>query len=351
MVDKIGGSSSGDALVGVIAEYLDAQPPGPSVTATIHGTLEPDLVARQITHVLSALGSSEPITDCLFHVASVGSVTGVVLADGRRLVVKAYQPSWRSDFLRGVLMTQDRLWRAGVPCGRPVGGPIRCGRGLATVETYLADPGQPDAFGDDERTTSAEGLALIVERAGFDDRLALHPLLPRSDSLYPPPHSPLFDFEATKEGAEWIDGLASLAKVNGPSGRRVIAHTDWSARNVRLGIGGIRAVFDLDSLAAIDLSAAVGKAAVTWRSLGEAGEPVAPCIEEVQDWFDRFPITLSSDERRASLAAALAVLCYTARCEHAIDPSEQRHLRARPRLREDAAVFRRLLTRRDRSGH
>ncbi len=327
-----------DVITDVIADYLQAERPGPSVTAAIHGSLEPAEIAAQIVGVVSSLGLP-PIADCLFHEASVGSVTGITLADGTRLVVKVYQPAWRPEFLQAVIGAQHRLWHAGIPCGKPVGGPTRCGRGLAIVETYLADPGQPDGFGGEERAASAKGLAFVIENAGVDDRLATHPLLRRSNTLYPTPHSPLFDFEATANGAEWIDALARLAKANERSGPTVTAHTDWSARNVRLRAGGVRAVYDLDSLAAVNLTAAVGKAAATWRALGEADEPIAPDVDEIEDFFDRFPVSLSKADRRASLAAALSVLCYTARCEHAIDPSAERFLRARPRLRQDAARF------------
>ncbi|MEM9653536.1 MAG: hypothetical protein AAGA65_15700 [Actinomycetota bacterium] len=332
----------------VVAAHLRAESDQPSVTSLIHGSLDAGEIAGQVAGVLSAVGLSAPVTGCLFHEASVGSVTGVVLSDGQRLVVKAYQPSWRPDFLRGVLATQDRLYRAGVPCGRPIGGPVPCGRGSATIETFLADPGQPDVFGEAERSASADGLAQVITNAGLDERLAAHPLLRRAGGLYPTPHSPLFDFEATAAGAEWIDDLARSAKAADAGSRgddepAVSAHTDWSARNVRLRAGGVRAVYDLDSLAAISLSTAVGKAAVTWRALGEVGEPVAPGIDEIQAWIDRFPIALSTVQRRAAIGAALSVLCYTARCEHAIDPEEHHHHRARPRLREDGDKFRRML--------
>ncbi len=323
----------------MVADHLLAEPPGPSITAAIHGSLEPDEIASQIEGVLASLERPQPIAGCLFHGASVGSVTGVVLADGTRLVVKAYQPAWRPDFLRGVLATQDRLWHAGVPCPKPIGGPSRCGRGFATVERHLPDPGQPEAFGDDERRASAEGLALVIERAGIDDRLARHPLRQPSSGLYPRPHSPLFDFEATTAGAEWIDRLAELANANRLDTPMVIAHTDWSARNVRLRAGGVLAFYDLDSLAAVSLSTAVGHAAVTWRALGEAGEPVAPGLDEIDQWLDGFPMALSTADRRAALAAALGSLCYTARCEHAIDPAAQLHVRARGRLGQDATAF------------
>ena len=52
------------------------------------------------------------------------------------------------------------------------------------------------------------------------------------------PHSPSFDFEATAAGAQWIDDLARAALPCADFGDRVVAHTDWSARNVRLQVLG-----------------------------------------------------------------------------------------------------------------
>ncbi len=335
----------GQRLIGeMVAESLAASPGAADVTAAIHGSLRPAEIAAQVVGVLSSLGISEPVTECLFHIASVGSVTGVILADGCELVIKAYQPEWKADFLSSVQSMQARLWRAGVPCGKPIGGPYECGLGLATIETYLADPGQPETFGARERTASAEGLALIIESAGQDAQLIAHPLAQPDSGLYPKPHSPLFDFEATKEGAEWIDELARLAKANGSDGANVVAHTDWSARNIRLRAEGVCAVYDLDSLATVSLPTALGRAAATWRALGEAEEPMAPGVDEIEQWLDCFPMTLTAADRRGAVAAALLGLCYTARCEHAVDPTGQVHTRARPRLRQDRSQFQKALS-------
>ncbi len=343
--DLLPDGESRDPIAEMVAESFAAVPASAAVAATIHGTEEPARIAEQVATFLLSVGVSQPVAACLFHVASVGSVTGVVVGDGSELVVKAYQPAWTPEFLGGVQATQTRLWRAGLPCGKPVGGPARCGVGLATIETHVADPGQPEAFGDRERRASAEGLALLIESARFDHRLATHPLSGPSGSLYPEPHSPLFDFDATRNGAEWIDDLARLAKANERDDATVIAHTDWSARNVRLRAEGVTAIYDLDSLGAASLPTAVGRAAATWRALGEGEEPMAPDIDEIEDWLDCFPMMLSMTDRRAALGSALWVLCYTARCEHAVDPTEQIHTRARRRLRQDHSRFRRALNR------
>ena len=106
--------------------------------------------------------------------------------------------------------------------------------------------------------------------------LAMHPMATPVDHLYPEPHSPLFDFEATRRGAEWIDDLASTALMARDSDETapVVAHTDWSARNVRVWPDGIRAIYDADSLSLVPESTAVGIAAATWSAFGEAGEPI-----------------------------------------------------------------------------
>jgi hypothetical protein len=68
-------------------------------------------------------------------------------------------------------------------------------------------------------------------------------------TLWPKPHSKLFDFAATSSGAEWIDEVAALARAQmAPAGRRVIGYADWRQEHVRF-IGNEPVVaFDWDSL-------------------------------------------------------------------------------------------------------
>jgi len=107
---------------------------------------------------------------------------------------------------------------------------------------------------------SARGLARLIHTARPVPGLGDNPLRQPYEGLLPLPHSPLFDFDATAAGAEWIDELARRAKPLLGLGRVVVAHTDWAARNVRLSARGILAVYDLDSLAVGPLPAALGPA-------------------------------------------------------------------------------------------
>lgn len=53
-------------------------------------------------------------------------------------------------------------------------------------------------------------------------------------ALWPKPHSKLFDFEATRAGADEIDALGAVAlRHMTAAGRLVLGHCDWRAEHVR----------------------------------------------------------------------------------------------------------------------
>jgi hypothetical protein len=179
------------------------------------------------------------------------------------------------------------------------------------------------------RSVSAAGLAEQI-RLGRSlngqavAALACHPLRAAARTLYPEPHSPLFDFEATAEGAGWIDDLAQRAssvRDTDPT-PPVVAHTDWSARNVRLDDTRLLAVYDWDSLALVSEATAVGQAAATWCVTSEPGGSTFPTLQEmvayVEAYDDASGSSLSPAQWRAAGGAATWVLAYAARCEHSL---------------------------------
>jgi len=163
-------------------------------------------------------------------------------------------------------------------------------------------------------------MALLegVDTTGLDE----HPMRARR-GLYPPPHSTLFDFEATAAGAEWIDAIArdALAVLDTEDAPEVLAHTDWSARNVRFGSASLVAVYDWESVSLTTEARAVGVAAATWRSLGELHDP-GPTVEEIDAYLDAYAEArpLSAEQRRIAAAKVVHGLAYTARCEHSLVP-------------------------------
>lgn len=310
--------------------------------AEVFGTTDPAVVAEVLSALaLSATGAE--VSTGRWYCASVAVVAGVVLDDGREIVVRAYQSSASTAFIDGVVRVQRHLADAGFPCASPLGDPTVVDGVLGRVESILADPGSR-RFAATEMALSAAGLAGLVDLSSSLDPegLQFHPMELSDPRLYPTPHSPLFDFDATASGAEWIDDIAAAARQAMTDSDAVIAHGDWSARNIRLGPAGLMAVYDWESLQYGPESAALGVAAATWRSLGESNDELAPSALEIREYIDLYEGArqrpFSEDQRRSARAAAVFALAYTARCEHALNPGTKEG-RASARLAGDNGLM------------
>src|ERR1700758_4891097 len=91
------GSASGphkgiDQLALVIdAHLVEWKPSPPFVELAIYETTDATFIAKTLNKFCRQnLGSR--VAHGLFHQSSIGSVTGVVLEDGRSVVIKAHQP-------------------------------------------------------------------------------------------------------------------------------------------------------------------------------------------------------------------------------------------------------------------
>ncbi|MDB5077790.1 MAG: hypothetical protein JWO42_3969 [Chloroflexi bacterium] len=173
----------------------------------MYGSADPAEIARRVdTFCATYLGS--PIDTYLFYESSQGGVSGVLLADGRRVIVKAHTPAWSADFLRAVHQVQRYLAAHAFPCARPLLEPTQLGHGYATVEELVGEGDAADAHLPAVRGAMAAALAKVVigtrslrGTPGLQSRMLT--LLPPG-ALWPVPHSPIFDFATTTEGAEWI---------------------------------------------------------------------------------------------------------------------------------------------------
>jgi hypothetical protein len=317
------------------------------VESSIFGTTDPhrltDLIERSAYDQLGV-----PVAGAVFYSASSGCVVGLEMADGQSVVLKAYQPHWEFSFLDGIQRIQRVVSGAGYPCPSPMAGPFRLGHGWATIESHLPDPGQGRPF--DQRSlelSSAALVDLIVAAGGVSaDGLDEHPFRIAPGDLYPMPHNPIFDLASTGAGAEWIDELARGAWAIRESGDlpQVVAHLDWSANNVRLGEVGVTAVYDWDSLSLASEAVVAGQAAATWRSTGETADLLAPDAAEIDRFISAFAEAtgrqFSSPEMEVAHAAAVWVMAYTARCEHALEARTRwARTRARTWLREQASLL------------
>jgi Ser/Thr protein kinase RdoA (MazF antagonist) len=341
-----------ESVAGLVANELERWGTS-AVEEKIFGTGDPDWIGGAVERFCQDhLGG--PPTEALFYRSSVGSVIGVRLTTGMDVVVKVYQERWTTSFLGATQSVQRHLGGRGFPCPAPLSSacPLMPGRpNLVTAETWLSDPGMTVPIGPRARSVSAAGLARqidwcrdVPELSGLDDQ----PLRTPVGELYPEPHSPLFDFGATADAAEWIDEFASQGarRRECDDGPPVAAHTDWSARNVRLGDEAVVAVYDWDSMALVQESVAVGQAAATWSVTSEPGGSEFPSVVQIAAFIRDYEAAahhqLTDAQWQAAGAAAAGVLAYTARCEHALSltgRASQEQGGARARLKQDGKAL------------
>ena len=312
------------------------------VEQVVFGTRDPDEISSILVDLAEqALGV--PVVEPLFYRSSAGCVAGLAGANGEAVVVKAHQPRRTLEALQAIAQVQEELVGVHFPCPSPILHPLALGPslGYVTFESYLADPGTrkiiPAMLG-----VSARGLARLASHTQRLTRIgsALPEPKAAAGSVYPLPHSPLFDFDATAQGAEWIDeiAIAALEVIHDDHSEPTVIHGDWSAANVRFSETELLAVYDWDSLMFAPLSRAVGVAAATWSAWGEPPEPAAPGAQEVGKYVQEFEAAwggFREPQRRAAYAHALYCLAYTARCEHSVDPLGRCHIRARPLLQSE----------------
>lgn len=322
-----------DHLASVIAAHLrEWEPSPPFVELAAFGTDNAATIAEILSSFcLQVLGAR--VRRGLFHQSSIGSVTGILLEDGRAVVIKAHQPERSHALLAEIVRIQSHLAENGLFAPRIVAGPVALGQGFAIVEQFCNAGATADAHEADVRRALARGLSTIITACDrFVPSTSLEPALlaPARDTLWPKPHSKLFDFVATSCGAEWIDELAVLAREQMvPAGRAVIGHSDWRQEHVRfIGDKPVLA-FDWDSLCCELEPALLGIVAHGFcADWSWADRRQAPSIEEARAFRSDYEETrggmFSPDERRLCGAAFAYACAYTARCGHALGADERK---------------------------
>jgi len=296
----------------------------------VFGTEEPDALAAGVdTWCREHLQAS--IARYHFFDSSSGSVHGVLLDDGRDVVVKVHRPGCSRVYLDAVHEAQLALLAYGWPAPRPLVAPVPAPPGHITAEELLGPFEKLDGHDPVVRRALAEGLAGFVQ-AGRDafptPPVALvHPMAVVGQALYPEPHSARFDFEATRAGAEWIDALALEARLQLAMQDRpppVLTHGDWRIDNVRVASGHILAIYDWDSVCTEPEAAAVATAALTFSvDWDQTARPRFPQPAEMHAFIAEYEhargTALDDAARRFIATSMVASLAYGARCEHA-DP-------------------------------
>lgn len=277
------------------------------------------------------------IRNYLFYRASVGSTHGIQLEDGRNVVIKVRPPpetnldlSFDRKSLETICSVMSWLSDRGYPCPRIRLGPTPLARGLATVEELLDRGQHGNGFEPKCRKLIATGLAELIETLrSFEGDVSCLKHFRRGESLYPQPHSKLFDFEKTAEGAEWIDGFARRARqVEVHDASPVLGHADWRVEHLRFSNGKIVASYDWDSLAFWPETELVATSAYAftadWTLENVRRIPMADDIRTyIADYEEARGLPFSKDEHRSIFARCVYWIAYGARCTHSLEPRKK----------------------------
>jgi hypothetical protein len=264
---------------------------------------------------------------------SVGLVAGFELVDGRRIAAKVHPPMFSRRYLSAAVDVQNALVEAGLPVVASLGDPFAFGDRFVTLHRWLAAPSP--SMAETGPAASAEMLRRLIAVANETrpDGLHPHPLRRAEGERYGRPHSELFNFATTNDGAEWIDAYADVAAaaLDAAGATPVVGHSDWAARNVVVTDGAVRAIFDLDSLSVGFEEWFVGSAALMWATTGDTNSPGLRTVVGIDDFVRAYG---DADlDRRLVAAAALETLAYLARCEHSLARTRWRREWSRPHLR------------------
>lgn len=299
---------------------------------------EPATVARHVYAFCEAELGQQP-AEALFFFCSIGVVFGLEMPGGQRIVIKVHKPERPLTFLTQMGNVQRYLVAQGYPCPRPVASPRMLGQGLATIDELVDEGTFRDAHEPVIRKTITTALHELIQLLRHVEQAGVDPMpfdlrLP-SDVLWSKPHNAIFDFEATREGAEWIDELAWKVKriIASDEQAPVLSHGDFSANQMRFVGDHLRMVYDWDSLTLRSELVSVGTTASTFTYSEQPGianiETTHVDAEAfIADYEAARQQPFTPAEQRIIQAATLSGQLYSARCQHALHPHERKFSRA-----------------------
>jgi hypothetical protein len=310
----------------------------PRLESDVYGTTDPSSIVETINAFCCAeLGSA--IDRYEFYSVGVGSTQGLLLDDGRRVVVKVHRATTDVSQLSAVHSVQSHLAAAGFPAPRPLLGPTPLASGIAVAEELLDCGVWRDAHDPEVRRLVAGGLARqlelsreLVGLAGLESSTAA------MRRRWQTPHDRRFDFPATADGAAWIErlGVEALRRLDEEgAGERSIGHSDWRVEQLLFADGKLSAAWDWDSLGFGLEPVFVGSSAHCFTADYRVDDlDVVPTLEEALAFLADFETArgapFGADERRTAIAALIATMAYSARCEHADALTERGSIQARP---------------------
>ncbi|HYN87823.1 MAG TPA: hypothetical protein VER55_04810 [Ardenticatenaceae bacterium] len=254
----------------------------------------------------------------LFRVRHLSEVTGVRLADGRAVILKARPPAER---LRACVLVQRHLWAAGFPCPEPLAGPAPLGDLAVTAEAFVPGGSRLPRAADSPRCF-AQALAHLV---------ALAPPPSSLPTLDPPPYWMQWDHDQAAPwppdpdadlnahlGPEWLEELARRVRrrlLQSGSLPLVVGHADWESQNLRWVERRLYVAHDWDSVICRPEAAIAGAASIMFPASGTLNEQatVGQSDAFLTAYAEARRRPLSDEERELCWAAGLWVQAFKAK--------------------------------------
>lgn len=261
------------------------------------------------------------VAEIEFRSGRIDAVYGLLLGDGRKVVMKIHRPPVDVSGLKATREALSYLASTGYPCPTPIDGPSTRGAHVVTIETLLEQGAPADARNPEIRRALARALVehirILRDVAHLRARLPAGPAWTRySDGPWPAPHDPIFDFTLTPEHWDWLVAFArkaadELLSLRGHDAL-VIGHGDWNDGNARFADQQVVAAFDWDLMTEAEAVLA-GLTACAYLDAGAPSPSEATAF--LRDVEDARGGAFTATQRRAASAAGRWVLAFNARCE------------------------------------
>ena len=291
-----------------------------TLAGSIIGTAEPEEILALIEEVVpDELG----FQSVFLSEFSAGAVFGLHTEQGK-LLLKFHAPNCDLAAIQSRSNFQAWLAAQGYPAPGIVHPPSEQGQRHYTIEAYLDDGRRADGHAPDDIGLMAEYLATLVtlgESYADATSIPCDVLEPSDYYPWPVPHNSLFDFEATRAGAAWIDatGRDAFQVLETSQQPLLIGHMDWGAKHCRIVDDYISAVYDWDSIGRFTENRILGAALVNFAASWYVEGPNEPTLAEMEVFLKRYlSHRQSAFDAREIIAAVRYGTAYGARCEHSV---------------------------------
>lgn len=227
----------------------------------------------------------------LFIESSIGVVFGLLLTNGKKVVLKVYSEKIALSYLEKMNEIQTTFYLEDFPAPQALTSIFRFGKTYAGFYELIS--------GNKENAHEKEiGLELAKYLAFFSNIVDKHQLEPLQNffqqapkrNLWPKPHNILFNLKKATKGADWIAQHAKKAKKILASSRvpKKLVHTDWGTKNALFRDKKLVGIFDWDSLGTMSEWQMLGQAAAQFTADWESGFKITPSPHEGKEFVKAY---------------------------------------------------------------